>query len=195
MTSFKVNRGFALWMFGPPAAGKTTISTAVSKYLEAADVPVVLFDGDITRKIVGEGVGHSEQDRILLTRRYAALTSYLVQSKVIVILAAINHTNAQRQFAINEHPDDQFGLVWIRTPADVCRQRDPKGLYAKAQRMIDGGEAANVVGVDISFEEPSHCDLVIDTGTVTPEQAGPKVVEFLISKGALSQPVQKIKAS
>lgn len=186
MTSYNVERGYALWMFGPPAAGKTTVSDAVRKYLEACKVPVVLFDGDITRKIVGEGIGHTEQDRILLTRRYAALTSYLVQSKVIVILAAINHTNAQREFARIEHPNDQFGLVWISTSADVCKQRDPKGLYAKAQRMIADGEAANVVGVDIPFEKPEYFDLAINTGNVTPGQAGQMVAEFLVSKGAIS---------
>lgn len=185
MTAYKVERGFAMWMFGPPAAGKTTISSAVSKYLEGCDVPVVLFDGDITRKIVGEGIGHSQEDRILLTRRYAALTSYLVQSKVIVILAAINHTNAQRHFAREAHPVDQFGLVWVRTPVAICKQRDPKGLYAKAERLLADGEPANVVGVDIDFEEPDVFDLAVDTGHVTPEQAGPMVAEFLLGNGVL----------
>ena len=185
MSGYKVERGFAMWMFGPPASGKTTISSAVSRYLESCDVPVVLFDGDITRKIVGEGVGHSEEDRVLLTRRYAALTSYLVQSKVIVILAAINHTNAQRRFARDAHPADQFGLVWVQTPVDICKQRDPKGLYAKAEKMLAGGEAANVVGVDIDFEEPDVFDLAVDTGNVTPDRAGPMVAEFLLSNGVL----------
>ncbi|MDC1214663.1 adenylyl-sulfate kinase [Rhodospirillales bacterium] len=187
MTKLKVERGFALWMFGPPAAGKTTISSAVAKFLETYDVPVVLFDGDITRKIVGEGIGHTEEDRILLTRRYAALTSYLTQSKVIVILAAINHTNAQREFARAEHPDDQFGLVWIRTESNVCKERDPKGLYAKAQKMINEGTPANVVGVDIDFEEPNDFQMVIDTSVTSPEDAGPAVADFLLSVGALSK--------
>lgn len=77
MSGYRVERGFALWMFGPPAAGKTTVSSAVRDYLLDRDVPVVLFDGDITREIVGEGVGRTAEDRVLLTRRYAALTSYL----------------------------------------------------------------------------------------------------------------------
>ncbi|MEX0694491.1 MAG: adenylyl-sulfate kinase [Rhodospirillales bacterium] len=187
MTCYKVERGFAMWMFGPPAAGKTTISVAASQYLENCGVPVVLFDGDITRKIVGEGIGHSPEDRIVLTRRYAALTSYLVQSKVIVILAAINHTNAQRQFARQQHPVDQFGLVWVRTPVDVCKQRDPKGLYARAEKMIADGEPANVVGVDILFEDPDVYDLAIHTNSVTPDKAGPLVADYLLSKGALSR--------
>ena len=186
MTNLKINRGYALWMFGPPAAGKTTISSAVQNHLESFNIPVILFDGDITRKIVSDGIGHTEEDRILLTHRYAALSAYLVKSKVIVILAAINHTNKQRHFAREKHPKDQFGLVWIQTPLNVCKKRDPKGLYAKAEQILAAGDKANVVGVDLPFEEPDNYDLALNTSILSPSEAGPLVKEFLISSGAIS---------
>ena len=47
--SYKVKKGFALWLFGLPGAGKTTVSKALQEHLESLDIPVVLFDGDIIR--------------------------------------------------------------------------------------------------------------------------------------------------
>ena len=184
-TSYRVNKGFALWVFGLPASGKTTVSKTLKRHLEKLDVPVVLFDGDVTREIVGEGIGRTVEDRVLLTRRYTSLTSYLIQSRVIVILAAINHTNAQREYARNNHPNGQFGLVWIDTSLELCEARDPKGQYKKAHNALATNRPANMVGIDIDFEKPKHKAIVVHTETEPPEVASQKIVDFLIEAGAL----------
>ena len=122
---------------------------------------------------------------MLLTRRYSALTSYLSQSRVIVILAAINHTNKQRAYARQNHPDGKFGLVWINASIEVCMERDPKGLYARAKKQIAEGESPQVVGLDIPFEEPVDTDVVITTESTTPEKASLEILGFLVAAGSL----------
>ena len=47
----------------------------------------------------------------------------------------------------------------METPLDVCAQRDPKKLYAKALR----GEIKNFTGIDSSYEPPESPELRIDT--------------------------------
>ena len=79
--------------------------------------------------------------------------------------------------------------MWVQTPVDVCKQRDPKGLYAKAEMLLAGGEPANVVGVDIAFEDPDVYDVTVDTGKVTPDMAGPLIAEYLLDQGALSETI------
>ncbi len=174
-----------MWIFGLPAAGKTTVSMALKKLLESIDVPVILFDGDATREIVAEGVGRSIEERKLITRRYCKLTSYLTSSKVIIILAAINHTNEQRAFARENHPEGQFGLVWVNTPTGVCMERDPKGLYRRARTMQKNGEKPEVVGFDIPFEQPDDADVVISTNGRSPECAARDILEYLIAAGSI----------
>jgi len=182
----RVERGHALWLFGPPAAGKTTVATALKKTLEARGIPVVLFDGDITREIVAHGLGRSIEERKLITYRYSALTSYLTESKIIVILAAINHTNEQRAYARKHHPPGKFGLVWVNTDIDVCMARDPKGLYSRAKQSLADGEAPEVVGLDIKFEEPLDSDVVVPTLEISPDAASEKILDYLIAVGSIS---------
>ena len=138
--SHVVERGHALWLFGPPAAGKTTVATALKKALEARDVPVVLFDGDITREIVAQGLGRSIEERKLITHRYSALTSYLTESRIIVILAAINHTNEQRAYARAHHPDsDHEPLPSLIENADgVVLTRDTMQYFSS--HVCSGGD-------------------------------------------------------
>lgn len=184
-SSFDVVHGHVIWFFGPPGAGKTTVSLAAHKRLEEAGIPVVLFDGDIVREIVGEGIGRSEEDRILLTKRYAKLTNLLSKSRVIVLLAAINHKESQRELARSLHTPGQFGLAWIKTSISTCKTRDPKGLYAWADQQIRECKKADVVGVDIAFEEPVAVDLIVDTETETPSDAAEKVLQYLLTVGAI----------
>jgi adenylylsulfate kinase-like enzyme len=52
--------------------------------------------------------------------------------------------------------------VFVDTPLEVCEERDPKGLYARAR----AGEIKGMTGVDDPYERPTDPDLSID-GTAT----------------------------
>ena len=53
-----------------------------------------------------------------------------------------------------------FVEVFVDTPLEVCEQRDPKGLYAKAR----AGELTGFTGIDDPYEAPLAPELVIGTG-------------------------------
>jgi bifunctional enzyme CysN/CysC len=55
-------------------------------------------------------------------------------------------------------PESDFAEVWIKTSAEVCAERDPKGLYKKAA----AGELPNLTGVGQDYEAPESAELVID---------------------------------
>ena len=75
-----------------------------------------------------------------------------------------------------------FLLIHVATPLEVCEARDRKGLYAKAR----AGIIDQFTGISDPYEEPQDADLVIDTSTMTREQATEAVLGLLTSGGWLS---------
>jgi sulfate adenylyltransferase len=72
-----------------------------------------------------------------------------------------------------------FILVHVATPLEVCEGRDRKGLYAKAR----AGIIKEFTGISDPYEEPSDADLVIDTTSVSPEEAAHRIVLHLEKEG------------
>ena len=72
-----------------------------------------------------------------------------------------------------------FILVHLSTPIDVCEARDRKGLYAKAR----AGLVQNFTGVSDPYEVPTDSEVVIDTSTMTPEEAAQEIFLHLERQG------------
>ena len=47
--------------------------------------------------------------------------------------------------------------MFVDTPLELCEQRDPKGLYAKAR----AGELTGMTGIDDPYEAPNDPELVL----------------------------------
>jgi bifunctional enzyme CysN/CysC len=90
-----------------------------------------------------------------------------------VIVALVSPFADDRFQAKSLFPEGDFAEVWIRTPAEVCAQRDPKGLYKKAAT----GELPNLTGVGQDYEEPASAELTLD-GTASVEEN----VDLLLNK-------------
>ena len=124
-SSCHLNHGQAIWFTGMPGSGKTTVAIALHALLDEKNVPTVMLDGDLIRPIICEGLGHTAEDRWKSLEKYTQLTTQIINSRVISILAVINHAEKQRAFARKAHPEGRFLGVWINTPVEVCQSRDP----------------------------------------------------------------------
>jgi bifunctional enzyme CysN/CysC len=84
---------------------------------------------------------------------------------------------AARQLArsIHEAADLAFVECFVATPIEVCEERDPKGLYAKAR----SGEITGMTGIDDPYEAPENPELVLDTTTGSPEKLAQQVLDYL----------------
>ena len=72
-----------------------------------------------------------------------------------------------------------FLLVHVSTPLRECERRDRKGLYAKAR----AGIIPEFTGISDPYEEPDDADLVVDTTSISVEQAVGQVLDPLIRGG------------
>ena len=149
--------GRVYWITGLSGAGKSTLGRGVAAALRAAGRPVVLFDGDELRTLIGGSLGYREADRRALTARYAALSRGLALQGIDVVCATIGLFHDTQRW--NRQHIQRYVEVYLRADLRTLIARDSKGLYARALK----GETRDVVGIDIPFEEPETPDLVIDS--------------------------------
>lgn len=147
-----------VWMTGLPGAGKTTTANALRKKLLDRGVKAIVLDGDTLRTGLCSDLGFSDADRLENIRRFAHVAKLFQQEGYFVIVATISPFHAQRSLA-RTIVGKGFLEVFISTPVDVCRARDPKGMYAKAQK----GQMTQFTGVSGAYELPLSPDIVVDT--------------------------------
>jgi adenylylsulfate kinase-like enzyme len=100
---------------------------------------------------------------------------------LLVLCAFISPFRAERQMIRDLVGEGEFIEVFVDTPIEECRRRDPKGLYAKA----DSGALKNFTGVDSPYEPPEHAELVLQTARHDPDGLARLVVERLRGGGVL----------
>jgi bifunctional enzyme CysN/CysC len=77
---------------------------------------------------------------------------------LVVVVALVSPFKVDRDHAREQFGSDEFIEVWVKTPAEICAQRDPKGLYKKAK----SGALPNLTGVGQDYEPPTSAELVLD---------------------------------
>lgn len=159
----RYEQGYTLFFTGLSGSGKSTLAKAVlAKLLETDSRKVTLLDGDVIRKNLSSELGFSKHDRDLNVQRIGFVAAEITKHKGIALCAAIAPYHAMRQ-SVRNVISQQGGFIEIHvsTPVSVCKQRDIKGLYKKAELGIITG----FTGVNDPYEAPINPELTIDTST------------------------------
>jgi bifunctional enzyme CysN/CysC len=169
--------GATVWFTGLPGAGKSTIATAVEERLVSAGRPAFLLDGDNLRHGLNGDLGFDDAARCENVRRTAHVARLLAESGTIALVSLVSPYACDREAAAALHAADDlpFIEVFVDAPLEVCEQRDPKGLYARAR----AGELSGMTGIGSPYEAPVQPDLVLRTGSETIEAAVERVMGAL----------------
>ena len=168
-----------LWFTGLSGAGKSTIANQVEKRLHALGHHTMVLDGDNVRHGLNRDLGFSEADRVENIRRIAEVARLFVEAGLIVIVSFISPYRAERMLARDRVGEDEFLEIFVDTPIEECRRRDPKGLYEKA----DSGQIRNFTGVDAPYETPLDPEIRLRTLESTPDMLADEVVTALRARG------------
>jgi bifunctional enzyme CysN/CysC len=170
-----------LWFTGLSGAGKSTVANAVERKLAAAGHHTYSLDGDNIRHGLNRDLGFTDVDRVENIRRIGEVGRLFVDAGLLVTCSFISPFRSERQMVRELVEDGEFIEVFVDAPIEVCIQRDPKGLYKKAQ----AGEVKNFTGFDSPYERPENAEIHIDTTTVSAEEAADQVIAKLREMGRL----------
>jgi bifunctional enzyme CysN/CysC len=176
--------GATLWFTGLPGAGKSTVAAAVEERLLQAGKPAFLLDGDNLRHGLNGDLGFDEAARRENVRRTAHVARLLAESGTIALVSLVSPYAADRLAAAALHACDDLGFleIFVDAPLELCEQRDPKGLYARAR----SGELAGMTGVGAPYEAPAEPDLVLGSFRETVEEEVERVMELLLARGLIA---------
>jgi bifunctional enzyme CysN/CysC len=150
--------GKVLWFTGLSGSGKSTIANEVAKELYALGRHVYVLDGDNLRLGLNKDLGFAKEDRAENVRRVSEVAKLMMDAGLIVIVALVSPFRVDRDQARELFAKGKFIEVWVNTPAELCAQRDPKGLYKKAA----AGDLPNMTGVGQEYEAPLNAEVELD---------------------------------
>lgn len=108
-----------------------------------------------------------------------AVAQILSDSGVVAVAALISPYRADRDKIRAQH--EKAGLpfveVFVDTPVEICEQRDPKGMYARAR----AGEISDFTGVNAPYEAPENAELVLRPEEGDPEQQAATILDYWLS--------------
>ena len=174
--AMKGQRPMVLWFTGLSGSGKSTIADLVERKLHAAGRHTIMLDGDNVRHGLNRDLGFTEADRVENIRRVAEVAALMAEAGLIVLVSFISPYRAERQMARELLPAGEFLEVFVDTPIEECRRRDPKGLYAK----VDAGFIKNFTGVDAPYEAPEAPEIHIRTTEAPAEELGTRIAARLL---------------
>ncbi|MGZ6897225.1 MAG: adenylyl-sulfate kinase [Acidimicrobiia bacterium] len=170
------HEGLTVWFTGLSGSGKSTVAVALEQQLVTSAVPAYLLDGDNLRHGLNGDLGFDATSRAENVRRAGEVALLFADAGVVAIVPLISPYRADRDRVRSRH--EELGLrfveVFVDTPIELCDQRDPKGLYAKAR----AGEITGFTGIDDPYEAPLDPDVTLRPGP-TPTAAAAIVAELL----------------
>ncbi len=162
--------GFAVWLTGLPASGKSTISRELARLLRELELTVVVLESDHMRKILTPEPSYSDVERERFYRQLSLIGRLITASGVNVIFDATANKRAYRDEA--RRLINRFAEIHIDCPITVCMARDPKGIYAAAGT----GRIATMPGIQVPYEPPLRPELVVN-GEARPEGSASLILE------------------
>lgn len=162
---------FAVWLSGLSGSGKSAIARELLAQLHARGIDAAVLESDVMRTQLTPFARYDEKDRDFF---YAALVDIAVAvlAHRTVILDATANLRRYRDAARSRIA--RFAEVYVDTPLEICRARDPKGLYRGSQTLP---------GVGAPYEPPLAPEVVVHGEGGKPAEAAREIVSYLANRG------------
>jgi adenylylsulfate kinase len=165
---------FAVWLTGLSGSGKSAIARELIEQLHRRGVEAARLESDVLRTQVTPFPTYDEPERDLFYGVLGALAAFVTAAgRPAIVDATANrrrYRDAARQSIV------RFAEVYVDTPLEVCRARDPKGLYRERK-------TTTLPGLQAAYEAPLVPEVVVHGDRGTPAAAAEKIAGFLARRG------------
>ena len=172
----EIRPGFAIWLTGLPSSGKSTLADALSYLLAGRGIATQILDSDELRARLTPNPTYSSEERDWFYDVVTFLAELLTRNQVNVLIAATASKRAYRRAARERIV--RFAEVYVDCAPQVCRMRDRKGLWERADR----GEITALPGAGAPYEPPESPEVYVNTVRDSPEEAARQILEQLEAK-------------
>ena len=178
------HKPFVVWMTGLKGSGKTTVAYGLEKALVNAGLTGRVLDGGDLRDAISSDLTHSGDDRGESARRAAEIARLFADAGLFTVVSTISPFEADRRNArqtlTESVGEDGFVEVFLSTPPEVCRDREPEA-YAAAE----AGDLPGFTGVTSPYEPPASPDVDLRTDEVAAEACVTQIMNELRRRGLL----------
>lgn len=165
--------GFAIWLTGLPSSGKSTLAQALARHLAYEGTAVQILDSDELRQTLTPQASYTPAERRWFYDVLVYIAGLLTDNGVNVLIAA---TGPRRSFRrAGRERLARFAEVFVECPPDVCRERDSKGLWQRA----DAGEIDTLPGAGSPYEPPQNPEARVDTSQHDVESSVQEIMSSL----------------
>ena len=171
-------RPVTILLTGLTGSGKTTIAHALDRRLFDEGRSATVIDGQNLRIGLNKDLGFSTEDRSENLRRTVEVAKLFNGAGIISICAFVAPNREIRNRFRDAFTKEQFIMVHLAAPVEVCRERDAEGMYVKAE----SGEIENFPGVSADYEAPRNCDLTLPTDQLSVERCVDELISLLESR-------------
>ena len=175
------HKAAVLWFTGLSGSGKSTVVRQLERRLFSMGFQTTYLDGDNVRHGLNGDLGFSPEARKENIRRVSEVAKLAFENGNLVMCTFISPYQVDRDFARSLLPEGRFFEVFVKCDIEVCKRRDPKGLYAKAL----SGEIPQFTGISSPYEEPTHPEMVVETDVNSVEEIVNQIIAKLAQEGII----------
>ncbi len=169
----KAQQGFAIWITGIPASGKSSITRELVRKLRELNVAVVVLESDEMRAILTPEATYDDKERERFYRTLVLIGEMITRNGISVVFDATANKRLYRDVARSRI--EKFAEVYVRCSLEVCVQRDPKGIYRRAA----AGETTTVPGIQTPYEPPLNAEITLN-GQDAPDLSAMAILSALM---------------
>jgi adenylyl-sulfate kinase len=162
------------WLYGRSGAGKTTLAKQLYRALQDRKIPAFYLDGDELRSGLCADLAYSPEARLENHRRIAEVAKLAANQHLNVVASSMAPEHAHRDI-VAKTLGDRLTWVYVHAPLDICMQRDPKGLYKRAQ----AGQLDKLINYPFDVPRPHEREYFIDTVALNIEGASQAILEIV----------------